>query len=215
MRPAGCVTALDAARLSPAVVDVYVEGDFWRCLNKRVANRAGLHVGTAITTSVLETIQLQERSVAEDLSLRLLSYRARSVAEIRKRLTASGLAPEAVESQVASLERAGYLDDVLFARAWIDERVRTKKYGRRRIESELLGKGVGRETFGPELDAVCSEAEEEQRAVSLLESKEGSSLSASGVAERRRLHELLVRRGFSASAASRALRYTQDDVSTF
>ena len=78
---------------------------------------------------------------AWEASLRLLAYRARSEAEIRRRLTARFNA-ETIEQTVTSLHARGYLDDATFARDWRDSRERRRPKGEALIRQELLGLGV-------------------------------------------------------------------------
>ncbi len=77
-------------------------------------------------------------------ALRLLSYRARSRAEIRRRLEKSY--PSAViERVLEQLVAQGYLDDAAFAREWRRNREEHRPRSRQVLEHELLRMGVERE----------------------------------------------------------------------
>ena len=88
---------------------------------------------------------------AWEASLRLLSYRARSQAEISRRL-AGRFSPEVIEQVVAALEARGYLNDAAFAREWRSSRERLRPRGEALIRQELLGFGIAPDTVGAALE---------------------------------------------------------------
>ncbi len=77
-------------------------------------------------------------------ALRLLSYRARSRAELQRRLEKSYPSP-VVEQALVRLVDQGYLDDAAFALEWRRSREEHRPRSRRALERELLRKGVERE----------------------------------------------------------------------
>jgi regulatory protein len=75
-------------------------------------------------------------------ALRLLSYRPRSMAELKEKLLLKGFEAAEAEKAVTILREAGYLDDERFAALLADSRVRNKNWGPSRIVAELIRKGV-------------------------------------------------------------------------
>jgi SOS response regulatory protein OraA/RecX len=88
-----------------------------------------------------------------DAAARFLEARSRSVAEVRRRLATAGYGPELVEQAISRLVQQGYLDDDTFARAWVESRDRARPRGERALRTELIQKGIARET----IDAVLAE----------------------------------------------------------
>jgi regulatory protein len=78
-------------------------------------------------------------------ALRLISYRPRSIAELREKLLARGFEAVEVEKAVEGLTGAGYLDDEKFAALLAGSRTRNKFWGPAKIAFELNRKGVSRE----------------------------------------------------------------------
>jgi regulatory protein len=206
----GRVSAIERAPGRKSAVDIYVDDSFWRRTNARAGRDAGIAVGVQLNPAVIRTLDAAERAAAREMSLRLLGYRARSVSEIRTKLTASGLGPEAVEDQIARLSDAGYLDDAEFARSWIDDRIRVRHYGRDRIASELAAFGVDPSVFSSLLDEVCTEEQELTRAAWLLETKRHRGAGRDSVAGLHRAYQWLLRRGFSAGVARRAVNRCEE-----
>lgn len=116
-------------------------------------------------------------------AVRLLSVRARSALEVRKRLEERRYLDDAVEMVLYKLEKEGLLDDAAFAREWALARSR-RQLGKGRILQELRSKGIDRETA--------------ERAVSELPQEEGAERAAA-------LAEKLVRR-YDGETAETALR---------
>ena len=62
-----------------------------------------------------------------------LEPRARSVAEVRRRLTGAGYRADLVDGVIERLLEFGMLDDEAFARAWVESRDRARPRGERAI----------------------------------------------------------------------------------
>ena len=72
--------------------------------------------------------------------------RDHSAKELLTKLRQKGFS-EGAEQAVEKLKEYGYVDDRRFAQSYANELQRVKKYGKRRIESELFKKGIDRETI--------------------------------------------------------------------
>jgi regulatory protein len=81
-----------------------------------------------------------------------LAVRPRSVAETRGRLSHLGYPPLLCDEVIERLVALGYLDDVAFARAWVESRDRARPRGSLALRRELLRKGVPRPIIDGALD---------------------------------------------------------------
>jgi regulatory protein len=77
-----------------------------------------------------------------DAAARFLEARPRSETEVRRRLRDAGYREDLVEGAIARLLDLGMLDDVAFARAWVESRDRARPRGARALRDELRRKGV-------------------------------------------------------------------------
>jgi regulatory protein len=116
---------------------------------------------------------------------------------------------------ITELERFGFVDDLAFARWWLEQRDRHSPRGRRGIEAELRQHGVERETIaalrldegesrGPGGEDLPST--EEDRAIAALARHLGDRRASSDRRELQRLVAYLVRRGFGTDVAWTAVR---------
>ncbi len=72
--------------------------------------------------SLKQELLLSQYPAALERAVKLLAVRARSRAEIKRRLTAAGYLPDAVEMAVYKLETEALLDAAAFARTWARDR---------------------------------------------------------------------------------------------
>ncbi len=123
---------------------------------------------------------VDDPAVVLEAAARFLEPRARSVAEVRRRLTGAGYRPGLVDGAIERLLELGMLDDEAFARAWVESRDRARPRGERAIRQELARKGVDRST----VDLVLGERRE---ATAGMPDDDGSVVSADQAAAERLL----------------------------
>ena len=104
---------------------------------------------------------VDDPAVVLEAAARFLEPRARSVAEVRRRLTSAGYRTELVDGAIDRLLELGMLDDEAFARAWVESRDRARPRGERAIRQELGLKGLDRAT----VDLVLAERRESMTAM--------------------------------------------------
>ncbi len=168
--------------------------------------------------------EIDDPAVVLEAAARFLEPRARSVTEVRRRLTGAGYRMDLVEGAITRMLELGVLDDEAFARAWIESRDRSRPRGERAIRQELGHKGVDRAT----IDLVLSErrdaaagvpgedgvtlAPDRSAADRLLARKARSLARVTDPRQRRqRAYALLARHGFDPETC-RAVAATLDDA---
>lgn len=148
------------------------------------------------------------------IALRFLTPRARSTAEVRERLSREGVSEDGIVEVLARLRQWGYLDDKAFAQAWVSDRTRLRPTGSKRLQAELREKGIEQDIISQVLEERTETAEVEM-AADLAAKRRSARLRMGALddtpqvidpAEERRLLGYLLRRGFSITAARRALR---------
>ncbi len=158
-------------------------------------------------------------------ALRFLETRARSVAEVRRRLTEAGYRPDLVEGTIERLTTIGLLDDETFARHWIESRDRSRPRGEVALKRELRLRGVdatvitaalegrraaddaapfGRRAPDDEAAAASARADPDEIAARQLLARRRRDLERVADPRKRRAkaYALLARNGFSPSIAS-------------
>jgi regulatory protein len=128
-----------------------------------------------------------------DAALRYLSFRPRSDAELRFRLSRRGFDSETIGRVLTKLKEQHLVDDVAFARFWRHNREAFSPRSRRLMAQELRSKGVAAEI----ISQVTAELDDELQA---YEAAQGKLHQAEGLAYpdfSQKLGAFLHRRGFN------------------
>lgn len=138
---------------------------------------------------------------AKAAALRLLSVRDRSIHELRIRLERS-YPMEVVDEVIEYLEKMGYLDDLRFARNYVEYRNRFRPTGNYLLRLELSDKGVA-DSY---IDQVVNPPELEfELAFSLAAQRLGRLQREDALTRCRKVYQLLQRRGFSGTLARKVI----------
>ena len=195
-------------------VRIYVDGDDAPAaeLALDLVLRAGLARGDLVDHATLEPLLREDETFrAREAALRLLSHRARSRAEIRRRLAGRDFAPGVIDGTVEWLEERGYLDDDAFADAFVRDRLRLRPRGRTGLLAELRRKGVDERTAAASVDRVLKTEGVDELALAMEAAEAWARKNATAVGKagrspedrqraRRRLYGHLARRGFGPDA---------------
>ncbi|MCS6772865.1 MAG: RecX family transcriptional regulator [Thermoflexales bacterium] len=172
---------------------------------------AGLKVGQHLSDERIEALQAAEREEQARLrALGLLAYRPRSATEIRQRLSRAGIAAEDIERTLAGLERVGLVDDLAFAQAWAESRVRARPRSRRAIARELRQKGLADEAIQRALASVPSD---EEIALRLAQSHLPKLRGLAPLERKRRISAFLLRKGFDYDTVTDVLARVEHALS--
>jgi regulatory protein len=128
----------------------------------------------------------------------MLAQRRLSESQLWERLARRGYPDDDIRSAVESCKRDGFVDDALFARLFVDGRV--KAVGNSRLVAELVRRGIDRDAA--KASVASAERDQEERLGSAIDKlfRTRSNLSYPSAAR------ALERLGFPASAIYRQLR---------
>ncbi|MGA9174984.1 MAG: regulatory protein RecX, partial [Thermoactinomyces sp.] len=129
-------------------------------------------------------------------ALRFLSYKPRTVYELRQHLERKEFSGTMARQVIAEMEKLGYLDDRQFAREWVRERLHRKGFGTRRLKQELMRKGIASSLIDEALIEV-DEEEERRLAMQVAERRYLRIGREPWPTVERRLGQYLLRQGFS------------------
>jgi len=107
----------------------------------------------------------------EQAALRYLARRDRTEAQMRAYLTRLGVSSARVGSSIKRLVERGYLNDERYGLRWASARLARRPMGRERLETEMIGQGLERDTVERTLKQVYGERSERELALALLSRK--------------------------------------------
>lgn len=179
---------------------VHLEGgDFLRITEDELLH-FDLYKGLDISPDTV--VELQKRAAASETRARaagMISARSMSRRELQKRLCDKGAAEEDAEAAVDWLEEIGALDENAYASA-IVRHYSAGGYGEGRLRDELYRRGIPRELWDGALAEAPAAAETIARVVA--SKTKGKTLDEKA---RKRLFDMLLRRGFSRRDVRAAL----------
>ena len=132
---------------------------------------------------------------SRDYALRLIEFRDRTEKELREKLTKKGYGEEQIEDTVEFLKNYGYIDDARYATHFINDAINIKKWGKIRIRTELLHKGIDREVVDFAIEDAFSEVDDDRVLTEMK--KRFSNSDFSNMKERNRIFGFFTRRGFT------------------
>ncbi len=198
---AGTITSLQYQKRAADRVNVYLDGQYAFALPDLVA--ATLRIGQFLSDADIAKLEAEDSlQKAYDRAVRFLSFRPRSVAEVRQYLAQAeaGYSAELVEAVITRLSEQGYLNDAEFARFWVDNRQRFRPKGAYALRQELRQRGVENEAIETALANVDA-LEAAQQAARPRAERLAALAQADPPAFRRKLTDFLLRRGFGYDVA--------------
>ncbi|HET7024728.1 MAG TPA: RecX family transcriptional regulator [Gemmatimonadales bacterium] len=166
----------------------------------------GLPVGALLTE--LLTGRLEAAADAEGAlrsALKAFTYRSYARRELGRRLVRKGHPEPAVESALTECERMGLIDDLAFARTFVETRA-ARGRGPSRVARDLGAIGVERSIIDQALAQWPESAAPESQALALARKRAGQLRDVERQVRRRRVLAYLARRGFTGSTAIAAVR---------
>ena len=189
----GTITALEIQKRNKERVDVYLDGEY--AFPLALIEAAKLSRGQVLSDDEIKALQAADAiAVAVDQSVRFLSYRPRSVEEIRRYLQQKKVDAVAIEAAIAQLEKLGYVDDLAFARFWVSNRDEFRPKGPLALRQELRQKGISNAI----VDQVLADVDFTDAAERVARQLVKRLANADRRTFQTRMYEHLARRGFTS-----------------
>ena len=163
----------------------------------------GIEVDAVLTEEAYLEIMLELLPArAKKKALHLLERMDRTEQQLRTKLTEGGYPPEIVEQTLEYVKGFRYIDDVRYARTYMEYRKAGKSL--RQMEQELYQKGISRADVQEALEEM--EAPDEEQQIRQWVVKKHFDAETADRQERDRLIRFLLRRGYGMAAIQRVLR---------
>jgi regulatory protein len=135
--------------------------------------------------------------IAKSQTFKHLSYRDRSKKEVALYLEKRGHTPSVIQTTLQELEKLNYINDHRFAMEWGRCLVEVKRFGKKRLQHELLARGVSSSIIETALTDLYNSHPEQDLALACVNKKLASLHGLEPEKKSRRLAQYLQRRGFS------------------
>lgn len=156
------ITDIKPQQKSKSRVNVFVDGEFFCGLEKITAMERRLKIGDEIDPDELtKAVRESECAAAFEKAANYLGARPRTKKEIRVYLAGKGYSDEVINAAVDKLCEYGYVDDAEYCRQYVS--AYSRKFGSRRIETDLRSKGVDFNLIEDALEELGEQSEEIRR----------------------------------------------------
>ncbi len=196
----GRITDIKVQKRNSKRVNVYVDGEYGFSVGLLAA--ASLGRGDLLSDEEMRELQRRDAvNTAHDRALNYLAYRPRSSSEVRRYLADKGFGPEVCEEVVGRLSAASLLDDLAFARYWVENRETFRPRGALLLRQELREKGISEGLIDEALAAV----EEGRSAHAAAVQRASRYAHLDDEVFRERMYGYLKRRGFDYEVIAETL----------
>ena len=190
--PVPKISKLQAQKKNKNRINVYLDEEFGFSMQAIVG--LSLKVGQELSDEAITDLKHADACEnAHNRSLHFLSFRPRSCFEVEKYLKGKETDPEIIAEVSSRLLRAGLLDDVAFARSWVENRETFRPRGSWGLRNELRQKGVADDTIAEALEGM--DFVDSAYRAAMRRSERLAHLDRR--AFQRRIGDFLKRRGFS------------------
>ena len=156
-----------------------------------------LHVGQTVTLDEIENYDVKMRlQEAKDAAFKLLSFRMRSIAEMRKRLKEKSFSQIEIDHVIDKLTKLNYLNDVEFGKAFVKEKIKNKKIGPKAIKSELFPHQLSPDFVDELIESVYKKYKINDLITFHLKRKKIKKNTQMNKSDLTRLNNYLLRKGF-------------------
>jgi regulatory protein len=180
---------------------LYVDGKYSFSLSEAELMKSGIRIGREYSEPDLE--ELQQTAVLDKANMRALDYlsrRPRSEWELRDYLKRKDYDTPTIDTILNKLSEYDYIDDLKFAKAWINNRRLLKPTSLRRLQQELIQKHVSKEVI--ELALQTDEGDEAGALREMIDKKRPQTRYQ----DDQKLITYLLRQGFNYGDIKEALK---------
>lgn len=140
-------------------------------------------------------------------ALKILKRTIKTKEEVRKLLLEKKYSKENIEFAISTLEKQGYINDKNYAKSYVHNAIITTNKGPKKIEEELLKKGIVLEDYREALEEYTSSLEKE-KIEKLISKKIKANHNKSAKVLKQKLGLDLINNGFSKDIIKEVLNST-------
>ena len=190
-------------------VIVLLDNDQKLFLSYEVLLKNGLRKGSEVSESHFDyLVKENQKYFIKQKAFALLGKRIHSVYELRTKLRQKKYDADLIQLTIDDLLNTRYLDDMKFAEMYAEEKLRLKLWGKTKLKSELMKKGISSSIITAVLEDKFPPVDEELDNASQLVKKKYSQLMNRNMEHQKlvkRLYAFLISRGYSYDVSRQAI----------
>lgn len=193
--------------------NIYIDGEFVLGVYDDTLLKYQLRKGDEITAEKLAEIrEFDEYNYGKNVAYKFLSYKPRSIKEVKNKLTYKKISKESVEKIIEHLKKYQFLNDENYAKLYLEQRISSKGMGKSMVTFKMIDKGIDKEMISKVIDENYPEDKQIEAGKKLLEKYLKKKQKIVDKLElKKKCYQYLFSRGFSYSIISQILNITEEE----
>jgi regulatory protein len=193
--------------------NIYIDGEFVLGVYDDTLLKYQLRKGDEITAEKLTEIrEYDEYNYGKNVAYKFLSYKPRSIKEVKNKLTYKKISKESVEKIIEHLKKYQFLNDENYAKLYLEQRISNKGMGKSMVTFKMIDKGIDKEMISKVIDENYPEDKQIEAGKKLLEKYLKKKQKIEDKLElKKKCYQYLFSRGFSYSIISQILNITEEE----
>lgn len=201
------ITKIERQKKNKSRWSIFLDGEFVFGVSEDTIIKFGLRTNDELNDEEEKEIRdYDEFTYGKKAALDFLSYRQRSVKEIKDKLKKKLLSSSSVEKVITHLEKVGLIDDLAFAVEFVNAKLRMKPKGKRVLDQKLMEKGISKEVREKVLTDTFEHIDENELALQNFNKYFPRVKNKERMEQKKKIFEHLVRKGFDFDTVNQVIR---------
>lgn len=186
--------------------NIYLDEEFYCGLYEDTILKFSLAKGDEISEKKInEIVNFDEYIYGKKTAFDYLSYRIRTVSEIKKKLKSKKISEASIEKVIEHLNELGLTNDEEFAKQLVSEKIKRKPVGKRVLKQKLFEKGIPAKLGDAVIENAFLEIDEKSLVNQSLEKYLPKLKDMEFLEKKKKAFDHLARKGFDFDVIKEAL----------
>jgi len=200
------ITKITTQKKSNHRYNIFIDDKYAFAVDEKILVEYKLTKGLKLEANeMIELMDAESLQASYVLAIQYLSYRQRSAYEIEQYLLKKEVEPKHIELVMDRLNNEKLLDDLEFAKTFVQERIRQKKKGPKIISNELFQKGISKEKIDKAISIMTFD-EQYQIALDSGQKRANRPKKESVQKQKDQIRTYLMRNGFDNDVISEVMQ---------
>lgn len=201
------ITRIERQKKDRNRCNLYIDGVFFCGLYDDTVLKYGIAPNDEITeTKIIEIKDFDEYIYGKKIAFDYLSYRVRTVSEVRKKLKSKKISDESVLKVLNHLSELKLTNDEEFAKQLIQEKISRNPSGKRVLKQKLFEKGISKEVSDQAIESAFENLDEKELAMKSFVKYYPRIKSEEKDKQKRKTFDFLSRRGFNFDVINQIIK---------
>lgn len=191
------ITKIEQQKKNKSRWSIFADGSFVLGVSEDTIFKFGLRVKDELDDNELRKIrEYDEYIYGKKIAFDFLSYRTRSVKEIKDKLKKKSISADSIDKVIEHLAKLNLINDEVFAQEFVNAKVKFKPSGKRVLSQKLIEKGIAKEVREKVLSDTFERVDEKELAMQNFKKYFNRLKDKEPLEQRKKMFDHLVRKGF-------------------